>query len=989
VTAEELRVAVRAWTTPIAVDNAKKASAATEGGRGNGGTRRSASGTRALGASRWQLIFDTETHRSLGQAIRILTWQTRKDGKLRERGVAYEPGQITDAEIATVQAYARRRGLTVLTVREWVVRVLHLIAVKRRGLVIGFNLPFDLSRLALAHAATKPRYSRRMAGGWSFRIADRPWVPRVQIKRVNGRAAFIRLAAVDGTPPEKRNRSRGGQVANHSGYFCDVAVAAAALLGKKQKLRDLAKTLGTATQKRDVEHGEEITEDYLDYACDDVQVTWECHQKLAERYDSYRLSTPLHRIYSEAGIGKAHLKDMGVRPWRQVQPDAPDWLIATMMETYYGGRTECGIRGPMPGVSTDLTPEYSTSFVLQRLWRFYVADRIDWEDEDPAIVTGQLEEMGVDRLLDPAFWPELTRLVLIAPDGDLLPTRCDFAGGGTVNLAIARRCGGPAQWYTYAHALSSWLATGRTPRILRVLRFTAGPAQPGLSPIDLTGRADFPVDPYRDDRIRRSTELRTLFKDDRDIARAEGREQDAVGLDGQQQGNKTVSSSTAYGIPIEVNTDLHRRPQPVTVHRPGGGSYLSRTTRVEQPGQFFHPLIATLVAGGGQLALALVMRLVADQGGSYVFCDTDSLFIVATEDGGIVACPGGPHRLPDDREAVLALSWAQVRDIAGQFIRLNPYGAPLAGRSLLKIEDENFDPATGQQWQIWCYSIASKRYALYRHGDDGIELVGDPAKRKRSEHGLGHLYDPTDPAPNPDSDKPAWRDEWWLQILHDELGIPREQPAWFDWPAVGRLAVTSRAEERNFAVYNAGKRYAARTGPFNFAMMCFPHHPGEAGALIAPLQTDPRRWSQVRWYRRNRPGASPVQVRTGDPLLPIPGTVTVKSIRDVYNEYADHPEAKAAGPDGKPCTAGTRGLLQPRTIVATQLVRIGKETNRLADTEELVDGDDDRPVVYQPIERHCRGCDALIEGRRGWCSEACRKRASRGTDKPPGMKPKP
>jgi hypothetical protein len=40
--------------------------------------------------------------------------------------------------------------------------------------------------------------------------------------------------------------------------------------------------------------------------------------------------------------------------------------------------------------------------------------------------------------------------------------------------------------------------------------------------------------------------------------------------------------------------------------------------------------------------------------------DTDSMAIVARKRGGLVPCPGGPHPLPDGREAIQALTWAQV-----------------------------------------------------------------------------------------------------------------------------------------------------------------------------------------------------------------------------------------------------------------------------------------------------------------------------------------
>jgi hypothetical protein len=40
-------------------------------------------------------------------------------------------------------------------------------------------------------------------------------------------------------------------------------------------------------------------------------------------------------IYSEAGLGKAYLKQMGVQPWQDVQPDMPPDLTGAIVSSYY------------------------------------------------------------------------------------------------------------------------------------------------------------------------------------------------------------------------------------------------------------------------------------------------------------------------------------------------------------------------------------------------------------------------------------------------------------------------------------------------------------------------------------------------------------------------------------------------------------------------------------------------------------------------------
>jgi hypothetical protein len=80
-------------------------------------------------------------------------------------------------------------------------------------------------------------------------------------------------------------------------------------------------------------------------------------------------------------------------------------------------------------------------------------------------------------------------------------------------------------------------------------------------------------------------------------------------------------------------------------------------------------------------------RCVKDAKGSYLFCDTDSMSIVASS-GGSVACRGGRWKLNNGREGVRALSYKAVKALAKRFRAesLQCKGV----REILKIEDINF-----------------------------------------------------------------------------------------------------------------------------------------------------------------------------------------------------------------------------------------------------------------------------------------------------------
>jgi hypothetical protein len=45
--------------------------------------------------------------------------------------------------------------------------------------------------------------------------------------------------------------------------------------------------------------------------------------------------TLAHQIYSEASLGKAYLREMGIKPWRQVQPGFDPKIIDATRLTFF------------------------------------------------------------------------------------------------------------------------------------------------------------------------------------------------------------------------------------------------------------------------------------------------------------------------------------------------------------------------------------------------------------------------------------------------------------------------------------------------------------------------------------------------------------------------------------------------------------------------------------------------------------------------------
>ncbi len=198
----------------------------------------------------------------------------------------------------------------------------------------------------------------------------------------------------------------------------------------------------------------------------------------------------------------------------------------------------------------------------------------------------------------------------------------------------------------------------------------------------------------------------------------------------------------------------------------------------------------------------------------------------------------------------------------------------------------------------------------------------------------------------------------------------RPPPKWFDAPAVGRLTVTSPRDLKPWKTYNEGRRSRAeQVKPANFLIIAHPsvHERARADGprcLIAPFERDPATRLAAEWTDRDRPDQQGTQIRTHTQDEYLPGSTAVLSYGDYFDSYRKHPESKTLDPtDGKPCHTWTRGLLQPWHVRATVLRRVGKESNRLADTHLPADDETETVIEYPQPSRQCRGCDARVSGR--------------------------
>jgi hypothetical protein len=395
-------------------------------------------------------------------------------------------------------------------------------------------------------------------------------------------------------------------------------------------------------------------------------------------------------------------------------------------------------------------------------------------------------------------------------------------------------------------------------------------------------RGEVAINPAADDLFKKTIEERKLLAG-RDLSGPEGARLDRF--------LKVLANATSYGITAELNRRELPRGTRERVRVFGLEEPFETSTRApEDPGEFCFPPLAALITSGARLMLAMLEGSLADLGGTYTLCDTDSMAIVATETSGLIPCPGGPFRSPDGKECVRALGWEQVEVIREGFSRLNPYDQAAVPGSVLELEKENFDAEAGQQVQLWAYAISAKRYALYT-----LDAAGAPVLRKWSEHGLGHLLNPTDS----ESEDRDWIRSCWELLIRTELCLPVEEPSWLQLPALSRITASSPHILRPFAAFNAGKTYAKQVKPFNFLLSAqvapFGHPEGADPSrfhLVAPWSSDPAEWLDLPWFDLH--SGQEFRVTTEDDFGSS-GRVLLRTYRDVLNEYETHPEAKSRG----------------------------------------------------------------------------------------------
>ena len=356
------------------------------------------------------------------------------------------------------QGRGSSKRLAVLRRQDFVKKVLVPSAFDLKATIIGFDLPVDLSNLAVSWPVAR---SEPYAGGFSLSLREYKdkhgkrrsdsYTPRIAVKGIDGHRGFIgftsnRREQRSGNPRKSRNKPRPSR-----GKFLDCRTLAFAVAGKDLDLDEACGTFGVAHDASPRE-GNSLTK-AIEAHIKRLANVGALYHSLAGICTRVSSGMPLEHIYSGAGVGKLLLRRAGVQvPRTRVDPAvgvSPDQVDGWAMASTYAGRSECRVRGVIvPVAYCDFRSMYPTVCTLMGVWGLLLSEKVVVEDTTKA-AERVLNIVTAQDLLSPIAWKDKLVLVEIETDEDILPSRCKYGkSGNRCHPSLSTTLRAPFRWST-------------------------------------------------------------------------------------------------------------------------------------------------------------------------------------------------------------------------------------------------------------------------------------------------------------------------------------------------------------------------------------------------------------------------------------------------------------------------------------------------------------------------------------------------------------
>jgi hypothetical protein len=892
----------------------------------------------------YAVVFDCETRIDTGQGLtfgfyRILklqgaTYLLEEEGAFFDDNLPAQECKVLERYVSTaeteVKSFPPRFPLHPRS--DFAKQVFYRYA-RKGALIVGFNLPFDLTRLAR-------RWPEGKKNEWSLVLVrykdgnENLHYPRILIDPIDSKKSFISFRK-EWIPKDKKGVPKAKPTKINESRLLDLRTLLYALFNQPLSLKNACKLEAfkkhNLPQKIDHAPTGKVTVKEITYARQDVRCTAALLNAAKQEFDLHPIPVSPDKAYSPASIAKGYLEAMRIEPPEE-KFNVSRKNLGIAMGSYMGGRAETRLRlQEVPVVPVDFTSEYPSTCVLLRLWDVLTAKSLSFRN-----ATRQVKKIASSITIEKCFrlklWPDLCFFALVKPKKHILPVRTMY-NGKTPNIGNNYLTSSKPIWIAGPDLIASAIQTGSAPEVIRAIRIVPRGKQLAMQPVNLRGMVE--IDPYKEDLFKHAIEQRKLHKSDKDL-----------------QYWLKIFANSMYGFFAEINPEPTPDRKPVQVHVYSGEDDYTPTKRFhvkEKQGHWYAPYLASLITSGGRLLLAMLEQSVANAGGTHAWADTDALAIVSSKKGGslrhIPGCKG-----------IRALPWSTVQKITDRFDALNPYDRRAVPGSILNFVNANFenaDPSSPRR-QLLGFSIAAKRYALYERSGNEVSIVDPKA------HGLGYLYPPADSPKNwhDSHEAPRWIYEFWEYLLRIPLQLQGKSPRWRARPQMMRMTVTTLNVLKSLHEWEAFR-------PYNFFLLPvlakggFPANVNpEHFRLVAPFESDQKNWGRLKCINISAPrDRRKYGLTTSFTSAEYGKNAVVETFENLFHRYMQHPEAKSLGPDGESCKSDTCGLLGRSHIIAGKHRRIGKESDR-----RWEEGDDLESLLSVPLEYEQPGEEAENTG---------------------------
>ena len=862
---------------------------------------------------------------------------------------------------------------------------------QRRNALVAFGLPATLALLSVhvRKAGTGVSLaivgagapSRRTPGKW----ADSHFYPRVALTNRGSEVAgaYVRLQPPRHTRGRRKTKPLGGPA-------IDLQVLGSALGAACSSPAALCRSYGVSWPD---------LPGLLDQLLAEAVALADAYGHMLDDLSAVAPGLSPQACWSAGSIVTAALRGAGVRAPAETTVGLPRWVLGACASACHGGLAEALLVGwPLPTVMLDIRGTYPGCFSLLGLTPHLACDHFEVEDMPVGEVERLFDGDGLrGRLDDPSWWAEVGSLfVEVEPLGEALP--CVWKTPDRWRSVVAPLdFGGGRLWYHAADLVRPALA-GQLPRLHRAFRVVAVGTAESLRPLRLPSGATCDL---------ATGDLGEALWHERELAAAIA---DPLVRERRVPLSKSLAVSGAWGIYGRVDLREDRERVPWEAWGPDGGHFQGESRRYDKAGPLTLWHVAAAVPAACRALVAMAKYDIEAPGGSVAAVMTDSVTLPAAPEARLVACAGGPHRLPDGTEAVRLLSFVEVRSIFGRFDKL-------FGRQAWKAEAGCLDRET---WGL----VAGVNKVLLGH------LEGETFMLDRSsDTSLGdHYLDPAGSGAKLADGRLAWsaglERKFLARLVAQASGRVvklHDLPAWADdRPAMKPGRATTMGDIRWL-----------REQLGDPAVPPFARYVQAGDAVCLDAGRDPATWRGWPWSSGGRPCQVGVVLPDGEPLpseepgapkgvrthqffVPTIGEVLEGWLRE-HDATVDGPQAglrharpvrshpalvEYVGRSGEAATGRDNALivgngntaalcesaqdLGPSDLVARGVPRrtamrvsVGKTEPRRPTVERLA-----AAVTEGKPSRSCAGCgtELPVGSRAGkrCCGEACRKAAARG-----------